>query len=136
MLDQINAQAEAEEQAIAIARRFRKDPLGFVQWAFTWGRAGTPLAHHEGPEPWQTELLAGLRDDLVAGRSPLRVAVASGHGVGKSALVAWLVLWALATQPGCAPALRKSLWRRPTRHRSSAIPRSAGRWDRERRPES
>ena len=42
-------------------------------------------------EPWQTELLADLRDDLIAGRSPARIAVASGHGVGKSALVAWLV---------------------------------------------
>jgi len=28
----------------------------------------------------------------------MRVAVASGHGIGKSALVAWLVLWALATR--------------------------------------
>ncbi|MBV8411192.1 MAG: hypothetical protein JOY64_26430, partial [Alphaproteobacteria bacterium] len=28
-----------------------------------------------------------------------RIAVASGHGIGKSALVAWIVLWALSTCP-------------------------------------
>ncbi len=99
MFDQIASQAEAEARAIALARLYRKDPLKFVLWAFPWGRPG-PLADHDGPEPWQAELLADLRDELVAGRSPVRIAVASGHGVGKSALVAWLVLWALATQPG------------------------------------
>ncbi len=29
----------------------------------------------------------------------LRIAVASGHGIGKSALVAWTILWALCTLP-------------------------------------
>ncbi|MGZ5905641.1 MAG: terminase, partial [Reyranella sp.] len=27
----------------------------------------------------------------------VRMAVASGHGIGKSALVAWIILWALST---------------------------------------
>jgi hypothetical protein len=100
MLDHIKSRAEAEEQAIALMRLTRKDPLRFVLSAFPWGIPGTPLAKAQGPEPWQAELLANLRDDLALGRSPVRIAVASGHGVGKSALVAWLVLWALATQPG------------------------------------
>ena len=100
MFDQIDSRADTEERALALARRYRKDPLGFVLWAFPWGQPETPLARFAGPEPWQTRLLAEMRDDLVAGRAPLRFAVASGHGVGKSALVAWLVLWALATQPG------------------------------------
>jgi hypothetical protein len=89
-----------EDRALSTARRFRKDPLGFVQWAFPWGEPDTPLAGHDGPEPWQADALAAIRDALMAGRSPVRLAVASGHGVGKSALVAWLVLWSLATRPG------------------------------------
>ena len=89
-----------QDRAVATARRFRKDPLAFVRWAFPWGEAGTPLAAHAGPEPWQEGVLADLRDALIAGRTPVRLAVASGHGVGKSALVAWLVLWSLATRPG------------------------------------
>ncbi|MEC9347339.1 MAG: terminase [Pseudomonadota bacterium] len=80
---------------------FRHDPLGFVRWAFPWGVAGTPLHRASGPERWQSEILEaiGRRSRRLDGgdREPVLVAVASGHGVGKSALVAWLVIWALAT---------------------------------------
>ncbi len=100
MFDQTLSKPDTEDRALATARRFRKDPLGFVRWAFPWGEPGTPLANADGPEPWQADLLADLRDALAQGCAPVRAAVASGHGVGKSALVAWLVLWALATQPG------------------------------------
>ena len=31
--------------------------------------------------------------------SPIRRAVASGHGIGKSALTAWIVLWLISTRP-------------------------------------
>jgi hypothetical protein len=89
-----------EDDAVATARRYRKDPLAFVRWAFPWGEAGSPLEGHDGPETWQADVLADIRDALVAGEVPVRIAVASGHGVGKSALVAWLVLWSLATRPG------------------------------------
>ena len=48
-------------------------------------------------------MLAEIRDRLAARaaeeKGPVRIAVASGHGVGKSALVAWLILWASATVP-------------------------------------
>jgi hypothetical protein len=82
--------------------RHRLDPLGFVRWAFPWGEEGTPLAAHAGPEAWQAEVLETIGRDLQAApanRGPTRVAVASGHGVGKSTLVAWLMLWSLATVP-------------------------------------
>jgi len=83
----------------------RRDPAGFVDWAFPWKEADGPLAAHEGPEPWQADILARIGEALRANASgersgPVRIAVASGHGVGKSALVAWLILWALATDPG------------------------------------
>jgi hypothetical protein len=32
-----------------------------------------------------------------AGSEAVRVAIASGHGIGKSALVAWIILWAMST---------------------------------------
>jgi len=85
-----------------MARRLelhRHDPLGFVEWAFPWGVAGGPLANHTGPEKWQADVLRQIGDALREGKGPARIAVASGHGVGKSALVAWLLLWALATDP-------------------------------------
>jgi len=44
------------------------------------------------PQAWQREALEAVRD------SP-RVAAKSGHGVGKSALLSWVILWYLITRP-------------------------------------
>jgi hypothetical protein len=83
--------------------RLRFDPLGYVMYAFPWGQPGTALAGESGPEPWQREVLEKLGDGLdQRDRTPdeaVRLAVASGHGIGKSALVAWIILWALSTLP-------------------------------------
>ena len=76
---------------------FRFDPLGYVMFAFPWGVAGTALADEEGPEPWQRDILERLGKGLLPMNEALRIAVASGHGIGKSALVAWIILWALST---------------------------------------
>ena len=79
--------------------KFRWDPLGYVAFAFPWGQAGTVLADDSGPEPWQREVLEKLGQGLKSPDEAVRVAVASGHGIGKSALVAWIVLWALSSRP-------------------------------------
>jgi hypothetical protein len=72
------------------------DPLLFVQQAFGWSEG--ELANSSGPEKWQAEILTDIRDGLPLGRA-IQIAVASGHGVGKTALIAWLVLWAISTFP-------------------------------------
>ena len=70
-------------------------------FAFPWGKPGTALAGETGPEPWQREVLErlgqGLRQRDTAPDEAVRLAVASGHGIGKSALVSWVILWALST---------------------------------------
>jgi hypothetical protein len=79
---------------------FEFDPLGFVLWAFPWGQEGTNLARKTGPEQWQIEVLTYIGDQLRAGGdlgAVVRTAVSAGRGVGKSALVTWLILWAIAT---------------------------------------
>jgi len=76
---------------------FAHDPLGFVLFAFPWGEAGTPLEREQGPEAWQREVLGEIGRSLASVSDAIRIAVASGHGVGKSALVAWIIVWALAT---------------------------------------
>jgi hypothetical protein len=73
---------------------YDNDPLGFVQWAFPWGEG--ELWDKAGPEPWQSALLARVGANLSIATA-IQEAVASGHGVGKSTLVAWLVLWAMST---------------------------------------
>lgn len=69
-------------------------------WAFPWGEAGTSLATKLGPEPWQIEVLEYIGGKLADGDdlgAVVRTAVSAGRGVGKSALVAWLILWAIST---------------------------------------
>lgn len=72
------------------------NPSLFVQTAFTWGRG--PLADYAGPDAWQAETLEEISAAVASGKSKqeaIRIATASGHGIGKSALVAWIILWAM-----------------------------------------
>ena len=80
--------------------RFVNDPLGFVMWAFPWGEKNTPLENETGPEDWQREQLERIGRRLRASGPTgcvIEEDVASGHGVGKSCLVSWIVLWAIST---------------------------------------
>src|SRR5262245_27880134 len=73
---------------------------------FPWGKKGTLLEHHDGPDTWQREALAGMGEHVKARKfdghtpvSPIRFGASSGHGVGKSVLVAMLVCWLMSTRP-------------------------------------
>lgn len=77
------------------------DPYRFVQLSFPWGEEGTPLENKRGPKEWQAELLAQIRDGIKTPDEVIRTAIASGHGIGKSALVAWLIMWGLSTKLNC-----------------------------------
>jgi hypothetical protein len=83
-----------------MVEKFRFDPLSFVRFIFPWGRGD--LAGQDGPDLWQTEFLEEIGRQLLGGAATLRFAVASGHGVGKTALVAWLILWLMNTRPDLA----------------------------------
>ena len=89
-----------EEVLRALAVSCRRDPLRFVKIAYPWGDPDGPLAKHPGPDDWQTEILAYVRDNGGIGK-PLRLAIAGGVGPGKSALMAWLFDWAMVTMPNC-----------------------------------
>jgi hypothetical protein len=81
------------------------DPLRFVVGAYPWGERGL-LQHHDGPDTWQREFLQWLGEEVTA-RSfnghtavpPVRGATSSGHGIGKSVLVAMIVDWIMSTRP-------------------------------------
>lgn len=74
---------------------FSKDPLGFVYFAFPWGEG--ELAKAQGPEDWQIGILKDLAAGLISIAEAIRLATTSGHGIGKSALVSWIILWGLST---------------------------------------
>jgi hypothetical protein len=76
-----------------------------VRLAFPWKKPGTPLEHFDGPRQWQREVLIELREHIKANNGKidfetLRLAVSSGRGIGKSALVSWLTIWMLTTRIG------------------------------------
>ena len=77
---------------------YSADPLGFAHFNFPWGEGA--LAAHTGPRVWQGDILdeigRHLRDPLTR-FMPLRIAVASGHGIGKSALVSMIMDWGMST---------------------------------------
>lgn len=86
---------------------FYADPLGFVTFAFPWGIEGGPLEGRE-LDTWQREYLIWVGEqvkernfDGINAVLPIRKCTASGHGIGKSALVAMIVLWIMCTRPGC-----------------------------------
>lgn len=89
-----------DEQLIEELGSYAYDPLGFVLWAFPWGEPGTELAEASGPEPWQAEVLRQLGEGILSLQDVVRIARSSGHGIGKSALVAWVCWWAYSTFAG------------------------------------
>jgi hypothetical protein len=87
------------------APALKDDPLKFVLYTFPWGQAGTPLEHFSGPRKWQRQVLQDLADHIRQNNgqidfNTLRLAVSSGRGIGKSALVSWLTIWMLSTRIG------------------------------------
>ena len=95
------------------------DPLRFVLWAFPWGETPelsiVPLPEpwasrypncKYGPDVWACEVLEDIGKqvrerafDGIHAVKPIRLAIASGHGIGKSFLTAMLVIWIMATRP-------------------------------------
>lgn len=102
MTEALRRPLDPELQLFEEIAAFERDPLGFVLFAFEWGTG--ELAGHDGPMEWQANILRAIGDGLARGLSvseaagqALRFATASGHGIGKSALVSWIILWSMAT---------------------------------------
>ena len=96
----------AEEELIETVARFKDDPYGFVMWAFPWGEPNGPLRDDNGPDQWQTELLQDIGREIrqrgfdgFNAVLPIRQAISSGHGIGKSTTSGWLACWILSTRP-------------------------------------
>jgi hypothetical protein len=90
-----------ESELLADIAQFEFDPLGYVLYAFPWGRPG-PLKDKK-PRQWFIDLCGRIREAMLAneGREVWEIvqeAIASGHGIGKSAGIAQLLLWAMSTR--------------------------------------
>ena len=88
---------EAEIKLIEEVAKFKHDPLAYSLFAFPWGEAGD-LADDK-PLAWQSDMFDELGKQLRSGNQKIRLSVASGHGIGKSAFISQAILWALSTFP-------------------------------------
>ena len=78
------AMASDAQELAAWLDSVRDDPVAFVEGAFAWGRG--ELEKSSGPEPWQRWLLEQIRNGLLKPGEAIKIAIASGHGIGKSAV--------------------------------------------------
>lgn len=117
---------ETEQKLAEFIAGFYADPYGFVMAVFPWGSRmvngvrvripgmetlpngmPNPLIDKAGPEAWQREELIALGEhikenmlltELGLEMKVWRSAIASGHGVGKSAYVAWIIYFLMSTR--------------------------------------
>jgi hypothetical protein len=66
--------------------KYRNDPAGFIRDCFKWKEG-------EGPTFYQEEILEELMEFK-------RIAIRGPHGLGKTALASWIVLWFCLTRDG------------------------------------
>lgn len=77
------------------------DPVGYSKAFWPWETDKLPSP---GPRVWQEEILGYIGkwlEDPATRHQPCRVAVSSGHGIGKSAFMGMLMNWAMSTSAGC-----------------------------------
>ena len=109
---------DADRELTKDIKMFYDDPLGYIMYIFPWRTDPSiqqvPLLEpyktkynsEWGPDKWACEFLEQLgheiKDRKFNGHKsvlPIRFSTASGHGIGKSAMVAWLILFILDTRP-------------------------------------
>jgi hypothetical protein len=107
--EQVDVASTQRMMETLFSPRFADDPYAFVLYAYPWGEKGTRLEKRKGPRVWQREVLEKMRDHIAEnkgrvarGEKPelLRIAISSGRGPGKSALVSWLSHWMISCHPG------------------------------------
>ena len=116
---------------------FYADPLSFVMYAYPWDTdpalqvCELPAPYNKlydckyGPDKWACDFLTRLGEQIkgrgfdgIHAVDAIREAIASGHGIGKSAMVAWLVDFIMSTRPhakgivtaNTAPQLSSKTW--------------------------
>ena len=89
---------------------FAYDPVRHAKFAFPWGEGA--LEGTSGPRVWQSGVMETIRDHLAdpaTRHEPCRIAVASGHGVGKSAEIGMVSKWALDWVKRSCPFAARSI---------------------------
>lgn len=110
--------ADPDLQLAQELAKYYDDPLGAVMFGFPWDsdpaiqvcELPEPWASKYnckyGPDEWACQFLEDLGREIQERKfdgktavNPIQMAVASGHGIGKSAMTGWLVWFIMSTRP-------------------------------------
>jgi hypothetical protein len=111
----------ASTYLVTAMARYYDDPFGWVMFSFPWdtdpdlqlvplqGKWAQRYPNVKyGPDLWACEVLDEIGRQVKQRQfngkqavNPIRIAISSGHGVGKSTLSAWIVNWIMGTRPNC-----------------------------------
>ena len=97
-----NSAIELHEELLAEVGETIFDPLAYAERFYPWGVGA--LEGSRGPRKWQREILGYLRDHLqnpATRYTPCKIAVSSGHGIGKSAFMGMVSNWAMSACEDC-----------------------------------
>lgn len=88
---------DVNDRIIDLASSCRFDPLRWSRKAWDWGHG--ELSDYDGPRDWQEDIFRQIGNHLsdpATRFQPLQIAVASGHGIGKSACMGMISNWAMS----------------------------------------
>jgi hypothetical protein len=77
--------------------RWRKDPREFIKdvWGLIPQRTADEVFIRGRHFTWQQDKILNAITLALANKAPKRISVRSGHGIGKSTILSWIVLWYL-----------------------------------------
>lgn len=96
----MSARVDPDDQLIQLAAKCRYKPKRWGRVAWEWGEGD--LASSTGPRDWQDNTFDDIGKHLsnpLTRYEPLQIALASGHGIGKSAFMGMISNWAMSCFP-------------------------------------
>lgn len=88
-----------DEKIAELIAKTAYDPVGFVKAVYPWQTSGTPLAEHDGLDEWQEKVMHRIGDEFKSGKKVVRIAIRSGHSIGKTAFLSMIIHWWESTRP-------------------------------------
>ena len=111
-------------ELIKVYSKYIYNPFNFVLFQYPWKAKGTAIYDADGPDYWQQSVLLKYEEELLARlggekKGAIRIAVRSGHGIGKGALSSWLIDHFISTRvepqivvtANTKPQLETKTWR-------------------------
>ena len=87
-----------DEEMQAVCEKYADNPLAFTMYMYSWEKGH--LAGWDGPDKWHREVFQEIKEYLAGPETmPLQIAIASGHGAGKTSFVGWLIYWFMSCRP-------------------------------------